>query len=211
MRLLPLLALVATVSAGEREEFLARLSKTLGQVKSVRADFTQTKQLAVFKRPVTAQGVLIFERPDRLRWEIRKPFRSILIVNGDKVAKFEWVDGQWRALKLGRAADAILIAIGRLRRWLTGKFDEKAYEISVEKKPKTRLILKPRDEALKKTIASLELFPTKDLKAMRKVIVRERTGDVTEIAFSGHRTGTKPPKGAFSPTAPAPLDGGDDE
>ena len=205
MRLLPLLALVATVSAGEQADFLARLSKSLGQVKSVRADFTQTKKLAVFKRPVTAKGVLIFERPDRLRWEIRKPFRSILIVNGDKVAKFEWVDGKWRALKLGRAADAILIAIGRLRQWLTGKFDEKAYEISVEK---TRVILKPRDKALKKTIASLELFPTKDLKAMRKVVVRERTGDVTEIAFSGHRTGTKPPKGTFSPTAPAPLDGG---
>jgi outer membrane lipoprotein-sorting protein len=177
MRLLPLLALVAIVSAGEREDYLARLSKSLGQVKSVRADFTQTKKLAVFKKPVTAEGVLIFERPDRLRWEIRKPFRSILIVNGDKVAKFEWVDG----------------------------FDEKAYEIAVEK---TRVILKPRDKALKKTIASLELFPAKDLKAMRKVVVRERTGDVTELAFSGHRTGTKPPKGTFSPTAPAPLDGG---
>jgi len=207
MRLLPLLALMATVSAGEQAEFLAKLSKTLGQVKSVRADFEQTKKLAVFAKPVTVRGVLIFERPDRLRWEIRKPFRSILIVNGDKVAKFEWVDGKWRALKLGRAADGILIAIGRLRQWLTGKFDEKAYEISVEHKPETRLILKPRDKALKKTIASLELFPTKDLAAMRKVVVRERTGDVTVIAFSGHRTGKKPPKGTFSPTAPAPLDG----
>jgi outer membrane lipoprotein-sorting protein len=203
MRLVALLALVATVSAGEREEFLAKLAKTLGQVKAVRADFTQTKKLAVFARPATAHGVLIFERPDRLRWEIRKPFRSILIVNGSKVAKFEWVDGKWRALKLGRAADAILIAIGRLRQWLTGKFDEKAYEISVKE---TRLTLKPRDKALQKTIAALELSPTKDLKAMRKVVVRERTGDATEISFSGHRTGYKPPKGTFSTTAPAPLD-----
>lgn len=204
MRLLPLLALVATVSAGEREEFLEKLSKTLARVKSVRADFTQTKKLAVFKRPVTAHGVLVFERPDRLRWEIRKPFRSILIVNGSKVAKFEWVDGKWRALKLGRAADAILIAIGRLRQWLTGRFDEEAYEIGVEK---GQVILKPRDKALKKTIASLHLRPTKDLKAMRSVVVRERSGDATDIVFSGHRTGYKPPKGTFSPTAPAPLDG----
>ena len=82
--MLPLLALVATVSAGEQADFLARLSKSLGQVKSVRADFTQTKKLAVFKRPVTAKGVLIFERPDRLRWEIRKPFRSILIATSSR-------------------------------------------------------------------------------------------------------------------------------
>lgn len=206
-RLLPALLLVATAVAGG-DEYLDGLARSLAEVKSLAASFEQVKTLKLFTRPVKSRGRLLFERPDRLRWEIREPFHSLLVVDGDKVAKFEWVDGERRQLSLGRAADPILIAIGRLRRWLTGEFDDEAYEITVRAEPERKIVLVPRDEALRRSVAALEFFPAPDGKSMRKVVVREPGGDVTVISFSEIRIDPDFPDGTFSVTDPIALDGG---
>ena len=151
MRPLLLLMLAGTVCAADPKPLplRKRLAAAMKTVRSFRADFEQEKKLKVFKKPVRSSGVLLFERPDRMRWETRTPFRSLLVVNGAKVAKFEWVDGKRRALKLGRGADALLVAVRRLRAWFSGEFDEKTFSVEVKEKPAIRLILRPKEKALR--------------------------------------------------------------
>jgi len=183
-----------------------RLTKAMQTVRGFRADFTQEKKLRVFKQPVTSSGVLLFERPDRMRWETRKPFRSLLVVNGKNVAKFEWVDGKRRALKLGRGADALLVAMNRLRAWFTGKFDESAFSIESKEEPELKLILRPKDKAIQARIDRLEFYPAKDLKSMRRVVIVETGGDVTTLRFTHHKANEPAPKNTFSTSDPAELD-----
>lgn len=194
MRLV-VVGLLATMAAGQKSDFLARLNKAMDDVKAFRATFVQEKRLKVFAETVKSEGVIVFQRPDKLRWEITKPFRSILVVSGDSVAKFEWVDGKRRKLELGRAADAILVAMRRIRDWFTAKFDEEHYEVMVDG---TTVTLRPKDKRLRKTIEALEFFPTRDLKAMERVIVRERAGDTTTMRFANHDPKYEPKKGTFS-------------
>jgi len=184
-----------------------RLKKAMQTVRGFRADFEQEKKLRVFKKPVKSSGILLFERPDRMRWEIRKPFRSLLVVNGSKVAKFEWVDGKRRAIKLGRGADALLVAMNRLRAWFTGEFNDKTFTIEVQEKPEIRLVLRPKAKALKARIDRLEFYPSKDLKSMRRVVIVEAKGDVTVMRFKNHTTNQPAPKSAFSTKDPAKIDG----
>ncbi|MHC4958144.1 MAG: outer membrane lipoprotein carrier protein LolA [Planctomycetota bacterium] len=211
MRFLPALLLTALAARGadeflppaERDAFLKKTAAAMQAVKSFRASFVQEKKLKVFQDTVRSEGVIVFERPDRVRWELTKPFRSLLIVNGAEVGKFRWVDGKREALKLGRAEDAVRIAMERIRDWFRGEFDQKEYEIDVAAKPEARIVLRPRGKALRKTITALEFYPTKKLNAMQRVVIREAAGDVTTMRFADHKPGYQPPKGTFSTTDPA--------
>jgi outer membrane lipoprotein-sorting protein len=213
MRVLPALLLLGLAARGadrflppaERDAFLARTAKAMGAVRSFRASFLQEKKLKVFQDTVKSEGRIVFERPDRVRWELTKPFRSLLVVNGAEVAKFRWTGGKREALKLGRAEDAVRITMERMRDWFKGEFNSKDYEIDVATSPEVRIVLRPRGKALKKTLLALEFFPNKKLDAMLRVVIREKSGDVTTMRFTDHRPGYKPPKGAFSTTDPTEL------
>jgi outer membrane lipoprotein-sorting protein len=192
----------------ERTRFLQEVERKMSGVRSFVADFEQRKKLSVFKGTAVSSGFILFQRPDHLRWEIRKPFRSILIVSGNGVAKFEFVGGKRRALKLGRGRDAILIAMERIRSWFQGDFDGggKHYEVKVSRRPTPLIVLTPVDARLKKTLRAIEFTPTKDLAGMRQVTIRERGGDHTDLAFRRRTDNVKAPAAAFSLEEPKELD-----
>jgi outer membrane lipoprotein-sorting protein len=177
-------------------------------VRSFVADFEQKKKLSVFQGTAVSSGFILFQRPDHLRWEIKKPFRSILIVSGNGVAKFEFVGGKRRALKLGRGRDAILIAMERIRSWFKGDFarEGKHYKVAVSRRPTPLIVLTPLDARLKKTLKAIEFTPTKDLVGMRQVMIRERGGDHTVLVFRRRVDNVKAPAAAFSLEKPKELD-----
>lgn len=192
----------------ERTAFLAEVERKMSAVRSFVADFEQKKKLSVFKGTAVSSGFILFQRPDHLRWEIRKPFRSILIVSGNGVAKFEFVGGKRRALKLGRARDALLLAMERIRSWFKGDFDRegKHYKVAVSRRPTPLIVLTPLDARLKKTLKAIEFTPTRDLAGMRQVTIRERGGDHTVLVFSRRTDNVKAPAAAFSLKEPQDLD-----
>jgi len=191
-----------------RDAFLDRIEKRMSEVKAFVASFEQTKSLSLFKEPVKSSGFLVFERPDRLRWEITKPFRSILVVTGDRVAKFEWVGGERRAIKLGRGGDAILLVMERIREWFQGRFDRegRTFAVKVSETPTPLIVLEPTDKRLRKNLRAIELVPSKEGTAIDEVTIRESGGDSTRMVFSGRVDGPKLPERVFSTTDPVDVD-----
>jgi len=192
----------------ERTAFLAQVERKMSGARSFVADFEQKKKLSIFKATAVSSGFILFMRPDHLRWEIRKPFRSILIVSGNGVAKIEFVAGEPRPLKLGRGRDAILIAMERIRSWFKGDFDRegKHYKVDVSRRPTPLIVLTPLDARLKKTLKAIEFTPTKDLAGMRQVTIRERGGDYTVLVFQRRVDNVTVPSNAFSLSKPGELD-----
>jgi outer membrane lipoprotein-sorting protein len=191
-----------------RAAFLARLAERLSERVSFVADFTQEKRLAVFRDTVRSSGFLLFVPPDRLRWEISTPFRSILLVNGKDVAKFEFVDDKRRELELGRARDAVLVAMERLQGWLRGNFEEqqKQYVVRISIEPTALIVLTPRDEAMRRTVRAIEFEPAADLRSMARVTIRERSGDFTTLTFANRTAGVRPDAAVFALEDPADVD-----
>src|SRR5262245_23016909 len=94
MKLLALLLLLpACVLAGDLE----KLQCGMASLKSVYFDFTQERHLNLFSEPLKSEGVMLIEKPDRIRWETTTPFSSILLGDHKSVAQFE--DG--KKLNLG--------------------------------------------------------------------------------------------------------------
>ena len=73
----------------------------MASVRSVYWEFNQERRLKLFTEPLLSQGVMLIERPDKIRWETTAPYQSILLANRQSVAQFEFADGQWKKLKLG--------------------------------------------------------------------------------------------------------------
>lgn len=67
---------------------LAPLDAWLGRqenVTSLKADFTQTRKLKTFNKPLVSEGTLSFQEPESFRWEIEKPSPSIAIFGPEEV------------------------------------------------------------------------------------------------------------------------------
>jgi len=178
--------------AGEaRAAFLNQVSKKMGRLRSVAATFEQEKHLALFKKPLRSRGQILFGAPDHLRWEFLEPFRSVLIVSGDQVAKFEHKAAAWRKLEQGRQAQVILVVMDNIRSWFRGKFDaprvggqEPAFDVLVAEEPKRLIVMRPRDAVIARTLREVELALSADGAHVEQVTIREVSGDKTVMTIA---------------------------
>ena len=70
------------------DAFLKKVKTAMADEKTTQGRFKQTKKLAIFDDKVESSGTFAIKRPDHLRWEITTPFKSILVIAGDKGARW---------------------------------------------------------------------------------------------------------------------------
>lgn len=196
------------LTEAELDKLLTKLAKELGTIRTLWVDFRQDKYLSMFSDVIKAEGVCLFRRPATVRFELTKPFRSVMITKGKAVAKFEFVGSRWRKIKLANT-DVIRMVTGQIASWLQGKFREKGdiYKISAVAGLHTTLILTPRNKSFRKYISSIELLLADDRKRIVSVTIREPEGDYTVMRFSREQRDVPLPDELFDTRgkAPAPL------
>jgi len=73
---IPVLAATADLTP---EEIAVRLEKKLKSVSALRADFKQSYYSVETQEPVTGQGHVLIQRPDKMRWEYDSPEKQIFL------------------------------------------------------------------------------------------------------------------------------------
>ena len=197
----------APLSGAAQTAFLKLIKSKMSSLKSVVAAFEQTKHISLFGDDVKTHGFILYSRPDLLRWEIQKPFQSILIVAKSDVAKFEFREGERRRLKLGRSADVILLVMDQIRSWFRGDFRRSAnhYDLTVFPAGKTaaRIHLRPKNKAMHGTLKAIELELSKSLEGIARVTIRESSGDYTVMKFRPLHQNIDLPQRFFDPQDPS--------
>jgi len=93
--------------AAEMNPLLTKWLNTQTNIQTWSADFTQTRTLKSLAQPLTATGRVWFAAPNRFRWELGQPPRTIAVRSGDEMRviypKLKRVEiyplnqaGQWR-------------------------------------------------------------------------------------------------------------------
>lgn len=80
------LLLVAAPVFGADSLDLAPLKKWIArqnEVRTVQADFTQTRSFRALKDPLTSPGRLWFSAPHSFRWEVGEPAKTVVLRKGD--------------------------------------------------------------------------------------------------------------------------------
>jgi len=189
--------------------FLKRLGETTVKAETLFVEYAQERHLSLFEEPLRTEGYLCFQKPNSIRWEVTKPYRSILVSTGNTAAQFEQTDGRWKRLDLSYMK-SIPNFVGGMAMFLEGRYAERQqdYEFALRKDGDTVLVLKPKQKAAGQFISAFELHFTEDLTAgARQVVMRQPDGDWTSIEFS-HQVANKPlPAGTFDLQTPADIEG----
>jgi len=202
------LSALRTQAADSRAYSLEEVDRALGEAKTVFTHFVQERHLSLFKEPLCSEGYLCFEQPGRIRWEVTAPYRSILVSDGSGVAQFEWVDERWKKLEIGLAA-AMQNVVSQIAGVMKGQYARSGREYSVElanTEDGPVVTLVPQHAKMRKMIKAIEVHISADLKATRRVILRESTGDFTDIQFDQQIVNPRLPEGTFSRESPLALE-----
>jgi len=193
-------ALAAQTSAVTPEEAVTNLEKALKAARTLRADFEQLHYSMSVSEPLREKGELLFEKPDRMRWEYKAPQDKVFLYKEGVLETYLPEDKQLTRSPVAEEAlksDIFGIFLG------TMSFRD-AYAIESNPFPtdaaRVRQVkLTPKTEGDYSHIL-LEIDETTWL--LRRAIFLEWAGAKREFVFSRVRTGIRLPSGAFTLKVP---------
>lgn len=186
------------IPAEQLEHILATTEKNLSRIKTLKTRLIQEKNISLFSEPVLSTGILLFKTPGDIRLEFFEPFKSILLVSGDTISKFEEFNGKWNRMNSGN--EKIMgIILDHIAGWVNGRFNQgNMYKISGQYRSaplpkgqqKFTLILEPRAKEFKQFIQAFELGISSGMDRLDYIIIRESGKDYTKIDFHEDRINT---------------------
>ncbi len=117
-------ALIACASLAARADAVDTLKEFVRDVKTGRAQFTQTVTSPDGKKNKTSTGSFEFSRPNRFRFAYAKPFEQTIVGDGQKVWIYDADLNQASSRKIGAALGATPAAL------LAGGSLEKDFELA---------------------------------------------------------------------------------
>jgi outer membrane lipoprotein carrier protein len=190
----PLLLAAAPARATPQLDELLRKIQSAGQhTRTLQASFVQRKRMPMFKSEVVTKGRLVFARPDRLRWETLAPDAAVLVLRGEK-AELRLPGEPARALDL-KAGSALGSLVDQMLVWFGVRPAaelHKHHQVTLRgSAAEPQLHLVPKDQALRKRVAAIDIWLGMDLAPTR---IQVSAGEeVTRIEFGAvKRNGTLP-------------------
>jgi hypothetical protein len=187
------LALAGTALAARAADpatpLLREVRQRLASDPVLRGSFEQRKTVKGFRHPLVSTGDFVVARARGVVWRTLTPFASTLVVTRDSVIARQ-ADGRIaRRLSAGeepavRAVSETLFGVMAADLSMLAQ----RFEISGDSgRDGWRLALQPRDTALARWIARLELEGDRFLTGVR---MQEASGDATAIRLARHSVGT---------------------
>jgi outer membrane lipoprotein-sorting protein len=176
--LLPVLALFCVGWAGSWDA----LKATAGTITSVRAEFVQEKHLAILAAPLVSGGVFYYQAPGSLRWEYRRPVRSILMMHEGRIRRFVGGSAGFRE-ETGGGMDAMQIVMDQITFWLKGRFDESPM-FDAGLNPSGLITLTPKDDAFRAVIQRIDIQMATQPGIIETVVIYESQDAYTRMRFT---------------------------
>jgi hypothetical protein len=174
-----LLLALALAASGD---LAAQVKAKLDEAPVQRGTFESKKQVKGFKRPLVSSGQYVVTKGQGVQWNTLKPFASELTVKADEISNKQ---GGAEVFKLDANKEPTVRLITQLLfSLLSGDLATLAthFEATGDVKEKDWAIeLTPKSEGVKKVFTTISL---KGDRAVRSVVLREASGDVTEIALT---------------------------
>lgn len=188
---IPLLVLCITMAANGQtivaeDAIRERIVSVSANISSVECDFVQTRQSSLLADAAVSKGHMEYRKPGFLRWEYLSPINMEFCVNGQNVAlKIDGspkpIGNQSRSIK--EMSKIIIANIEGNSLLNDSMFKNKVRQENGD----IVVVLYPQNSRLKKMWAELVLtYNPKDF-TVRSFIMKEMSGDITTIIFSGAR------------------------
>ncbi len=175
-------------SDAQRHPVLVKISRAASRVETIASKFRQEKRTVMLSEPMISTGRLLYQKPDRLRWEITHPTHFGFIINGNRALRWKGEHAPGEAFLL-EERPVIRRFANQLFAWIQADFSRISalYRIQVRLAAPPTLALHPRSESEKNMIDRIVIRYSPDSRHVETVEIHEHDGDLTSIRFTGAR------------------------
>ena len=189
----------AEESAADLQAVLLRLKTAAAGIESLSSDFVQEKHLAMLTEQLQSQGRFVYQKPDRLRWELLTPVDSGFVLQGMSGERWNGLSREKTSFRIDQ--DPLMGMIARqLLAWAQLDTDwlRSRYRIELRSDQPVAFQLFPLDPGEAGLIESLLVRFSVDLAYVETVEMNEQGGDKTLLRFEKVQLNQDLPADAFS-------------
>ena len=189
--------LVCPVFAGENPDggtenlvaFLNALGKKVSDFKTLKTDFTQEKEMAMFKDKLVLKGRIYLEKPNKVAWHVDSPLRYSVLIT-DKLIR-QWDEDTNQVQEISLIKNPIFQnVLNQLTVWFSGDYSSliESNAVRIVKRDPLEIEFLPLEKNItKKVIKSITITFRDDQKYLRQIRILEQSGDITTIHFTNTR------------------------
>lgn len=186
------------LSASKQKQIIEKIDRSVASLKTMQCQFKQVKSVAMMKNSISSNGIMYFQKPDRLRWQYTSPYAYTLILDKGtaymKSAKATTTIDVSKNKMFQQILNVIMDCVtgGNLAR--TTYFKVAVYQNGNN----VYANLTPQKKELKQLYSLITLHFNTSLTMVNKVEMKEKNGDKTTITLSDIKTNTNIDDKVFS-------------
>jgi len=170
----------------ELSVLLNSIGKKVSNFKTLKTDFTQEKEMAMFKEKLVLKGRIYLQKPNRVAWHVDKPLRYSILITDKFIRQWDEDTDQVQELSLTKNP-MFQNVIKQLTVWFSGEYGSllETNDVRLVKRSPLTVEFSPRgNNEAGKVIKSITITFREDQTYLQQIRMQERSGDVTTITFT---------------------------
>ncbi|WP_029296470.1 LolA family protein [Chryseobacterium hispalense] len=169
------------MSGAEAKAFVSKVSSETKTIKTLQADFTQTKKMDFLDKNIVTHGKMSLKTPNMLAWKYTKPYQYSIVFKDNKIL----INDQGKK----SSVDAKSKTFEKINKLIVGSsngqmFNDPEFSVSYMKNATSNIAkFTPKSAQLLKYIKQIELHFPKNQSTVSQVNMTEASGDITNIVF----------------------------
>jgi len=165
---------------------IKNIETEMKQIKTLKADFTQIKKMAIFEQELIIKGKMIMQQPDLFLWKVTTPIKYSLKV--DNKTFQQWNEDDNKIQKFNLTTNPIFKSIWtQMHSWFSGNYKQLTtnYNIKLTNKTPLTITFTPKENSpTHEIIKEITITFRKDKRYIQKITINETSGDTVTITFT---------------------------
>jgi len=165
---------------------LSTIGKKVSDFKTLKTDFVQEKEMAMFKEKLVLKGRIYLQKPNKVAWHVDKPLRYSVLITDKYIRQWDAETNQVQELSLAKNP-MFQNVIKQLTVWFSGEYGTllETNDVRLVKRSPLVLEFSPRaNNDARKVIKHITVTFREDETYLQQIRMQELGGDVTTITFT---------------------------
>jgi outer membrane lipoprotein-sorting protein len=175
----------ASTEAPGVSELLTRIGEKVAEFKTLKTDFVQEKNLAIFKRKIIMRGRIYLQKPNTIAWHVDKPVKYSVLITDTAIRQWDEDTDQVQEIPFSKNP-VFKIVLNQLTTWFSGNYGSLLNEYTVkvmQQQPYVFEFMPKETNFSRKIVRSITITFREDEKYLEKIKIQEMSGDSTTITF----------------------------